>query len=73
MRRIRLAIVMTNEQTHELSLPAPLPTDDDIMNTVFVSGIAPGIKDSWIQKILSVSLLLLIIDLWKNKNLETTS
>lgn len=42
---------MTN--THELSLPAPLPTDDDIMNTVFVSGIAPGIKDSWIQKILS--------------------
>lgn len=43
---------MTNP--HELSLPAPLPTEDDIMNTVFVSGIAPGIKDSWIQKILSV-------------------
>ena len=43
---------MTSSTIHELSLPAPLPTDDDIMNLVFVSGIAPGIKDSWIQKIL---------------------
>jgi hypothetical protein len=39
--------------TNELSLPAPLPTEDDILNTVFVSGIAPGIKDVWIQKILA--------------------
>jgi hypothetical protein len=34
--------------------PPPLPAESDVNTTVFVSGIAEGVKDEWIQKIMEV-------------------
>lgn len=36
-------------------MPTEVPVDQDVPRTIFVSGIASGVQDAWIQKILAVS------------------